>query len=511
MADILAMYAAQTPDKPAVIGEDGSRVTYSQLNSRVNRCAAALKGLGLQPGQDCIHVHYNCVEGFEMGHALRKMRAITTPMNHRLRGQEVAYILNDSDARVVIAGPEFLAVVDEARAEVEDAGSRHWLALGDDVPAGWESYEELLAAASDVEPDTPSEITGPTMIYTAGTTGNPKGALRRQGADPVVVLSWIQWFGFTANDVHLLAGPGYHSAPAAFAGLHTIIGATVVFEKRFDAETSLRMIQEHGVTTTFMAPILVRRILDLPAEVRARYDVSSLKTLVVAAAPFPADLKRRAVEYFGPCVHEFYGATETGLVTHIGPEDILRKPDSCGRATPGTEIVLLDEDGNEVPQGEPGELWARSAATFGEYLNKPEATARNFREEFFTVGDIAYIDDEGFVHICDRKIDMIISGGVNIYPAEVEAVLHEHPAVEDCAVIGIPDEEWGETVKAVVKPRPGERPAEDDLLGFLRGRIADYKVPRSVDFVDDFPRDAAGKLLKRLVRDPYWEKTGQRI
>ena len=511
MADILAGYAAQTPDKAALITEDGGRVTFAEFNGRVNRCAAALTGLGLQPGQDCIHAHYNCVEGFEMGHALRKLRAITTPMNHRLRGQEVAYILNDSDGRVIIAGPEFLAVIDEARAEVEDAGSRHWLALGDTVPDGWESYEQLLAAASDAEPDTPSEITGPTMIYTAGTTGNPKGALRRQGADPAVVLSWIQWFGFTTDDVHLLAGPGYHSAPAAFAALHTIMGATVVVERRFDAEASLRLIQDHAVTTTFMAPILVRRILDLPAEVRGRYDVSSLRALVVAAAPFPADLKRRAVEYFGDCVHEFYGATETGLVTHVGPDDLLRKPDSCGRPTPGTEILLLDDDGKEVPEGQPGELWARSAATFGEYLNKPDATARSFREGFVTVGDIAYVDDEGFVHICDRKIDMIISGGVNIYPAEVEAVLHAHPAVEDCAVIGIPDPQWGESVKAVVKARDGTRPDADELLGYLRVRIADYKVPRSVDFVDDFPRDAAGKLLKRLVRDPYWEKTGQRI
>jgi fatty-acyl-CoA synthase/long-chain acyl-CoA synthetase len=509
--DILAMHALSAPDRPIIITEDGGVVTYPDFNARVNRCANGLLALGLKPGETCVHIHYNRAEGFELGHALRKIRAITTPMNYRLRGPEVAYILKDSGARAVVVGPEFIPLIDEARSNVGDADRRFWIALGDSIPNGWRSYEEVLAAASDAEPDTPSEITGPTMVYTAGTTGNPKGALRRQGADPAVVMQWIQWFGFGPNDVHLLAGPGYHSAPAAFAALHTLVGATVVVERTFDPELSLRLIDEHKVTTTFMAPILVKRILDLPDDVRARYDVSSMRALIVAAAPFPGDLKRRAAEYFGECVYEFYGATESGLVTVMSPADILRKPESCGLPVDGVEILLLDDDGNEVPVGQPGELWARSAANFGEYLNKPDATEKSMRDGFFTAGDIAYQDEEGFIFICDRKIDMIIGGGVNIYPAEVEAALHAHRSVEDCAVIGVPDPEWGESVKAVVKLHPGVLASEEDLITHCRERVADYKVPRSVDFVDDFPRDPAGKLLKRLIRDPYWQATGQRI
>ena len=284
-----------------------------------------------------------------------------------------------------------------------------------------------------------------------------------------------------------------------------------MIERTFDPELSLRLIEQHRVTTTFMAPILVKRILDLPEAVRARYDVSSMRALIVAAAPFPGDLKRRAAEYFGECVYEFYGATESGLVTVMTPADLLRKPGSCGRVVDGAEILLLDDDGNEVAVGEPGELWARSAAIFGEYLNKPDATGKSMHDGFFTAGDIAYRDEEGFVYICDRKIDMIISGGVNIYPAEVESVLHAHPAIEDCAVIGVPDKEWGESVKAVVKLHDGVTATADELIVHCRDNVAGYKVPRSVDFVDDFPRDPAGKLLKRLIRDRYWESTGSRI
>jgi len=511
--DILAMHASQSPDKTAVITDSGRVVSYAQLNRRVNRAASALQQMGMGRGDRCLHVHYNGVEPVELGQALRKLQCVTTPMNYRLRGAEIAYLLNDSGAKVIVAGPEFIAHVDEARPLVENAAQRRWVAMVGDAepPPGWESYEALLAGGVETEPDTPPEITGPTMVYTAGTTGNPKGAYRPQGVDPMVLFRWVQTFGLGGDDVHLLAGPGYHSAPAAFGTLQQIMGATLVIMRRFDAEQALRLIAEHRVSTSFMAPILVKRILDLPDEVKQRYDVSSMRALIVAAAPFPGDVKRRAVEYFGNSVWEFYGATETGIVTVIGPDDLLRKPQSCGRVMEGVEVLLLDDDGNEVGVNQPGELWSRSPGTFDEYLNKPEATQRNFRDGFFTVGDIAYRDEDGFIHICDRKVDMVLSGGVNIYPAEIEAMLHTHPAVEDCAVIGVPDADWGEQIKAVVKRREGARLDEDEVIAFLTERLADYKRPRSVDFVDEFPRDAAGKLLKRLIRDQYWEAAGRRI
>ncbi len=511
--DILATHAAQSPDKPAIITDSGSVATYDALNRRVNRLAAVLQSMGLQRGDRCIQVQYNGIDPIVVAHALRKLQCVSTPMNYRLRGEEIAYLLNDSGARVVVAGPEFVEHIDQARPQVENEAQRHWIAVvGEDAPPpGWESFDALLAGASDAEPDVPAGITGPTMIYTAGTTGHPKGAFRPKGADPMVIFQYIQTFGLRSDDVHLLAGPGYHSAPAMFAALQQILGATLVAMHRFDPEGALRLIEQHRVTTTFMAPILVKRIVDLPDRVRQRYDISSLRALIVAAAPFPADLKRRAAAFFGDTVWEFYGATETGVVTVVGPQDLLRKPDSCGRPLEGVEVRLTDDEGNEVPAGQPGELWSRSAGMFGEYLNRPDATSANTRDGFFSVGDVAYRDDEGFIHICDRKIDMIISGGVNVYPAEIEAVLHAHPAIEDCAVVGVPDPEWGESITAVVKRREGASLDEEAVIAFATEHLADYKRPRSVDFVDDFPRDAAGKLLKRLIRDRYWEAAGRSI
>jgi acyl-CoA synthetase (AMP-forming)/AMP-acid ligase II len=508
--DILAMHADMSPDKPAIIDEDGTAYTYAQLNARANRCANALLALGMRSGDRCLHIHHNRVEAFELGHALRKLHAVTTSINWRLRSEEIAYLIADSGATTMVASDEFAPVCDEARARLgQESPVRNWVVFGD--RQGWMSYEQLLAKSSDAEPPTPAEMTGPTMIYTAGTTGRPKGAYRSAGIDVGVVFSWIQNLSLRTDDVHLLAGPGYHSGPSAFSALQQLLGATVVVLHRFDVERALHLIDRHHVTTTFMAPVLVRRILDLPQTVRRQYDVSSMRALIVGAAPFPADLKRRAVEFFGPCVFEFYGASETGLVTLIGPDDLLRVPNSCGRALEGVELRILDDDGNDVPIGEPGELWIRSAGIIDGYFNNPRATEQNRRGDFFTVGDVAWMDDEGFLYVCDRKTDMVISGGVNIYPAEIEAVIAEHPAVEDVAVIGVPDEEWGEALQALVKVRPGMSVTEPEIIDLVGSRLASFKRPRAVDFVEEFPRDPAGKLLKRLVRERYWAAAGRHI
>lgn len=509
--DILAMHAMQRPDKAALIDEDGEVVSFADLNRRANRAYWAMHGLGLRRGDRCVHMSHNSIAGFELGHALRKMQVVSTPMNWRLRGKEIAYLLNDSGASVIVTGRDFCAVVDEARPLVDNAAARQWVCHGGEAPGGWTSYEDLVGDAATDEPPAREEVTGPTMVYTAGTTGNPKGAYRPDGVQLAVILQFIQTFKLGPDDVHLLAGPGYHSAPAAFSGLQQIMGATCVVMHRFDAERAVQLIAEHRVSSTFMAPTLVKRILDLPESVRSQFDPSSMRSLIVAAAPFPADIKKRAVSYFGDSVYEFYGSTETGIVTVIGPDELLEHPESCGRAWEGVEIRLLDDAGNDVPEGEPGELWSRSMQLLGEYYNKPDATEASTRDGFFTVGDIAYRDSQGYYYICDRKIDMVISGGVNIYPAEIEAVLHTHPAVEDCAVIGVPDDEWGEVVKAVVKLHQGRSVTADTLIALCSAQLAAYKRPRSVDFVDEFPRDAAGKLLKRQLRDRYWAATGRRV
>ncbi len=302
-----------------------------------------------------------------------------------------------------------------------------------------------------------------------------------------------------------MAGPLYHSAPGSFSLFTTMLGGTVVVMRKFDPEHALHLIDTHRVTSTFMAPTLVKRILDLPESVRARYDVASMKSLVVAAAPCPMRVKEEALRYFGPCFYEFYGSTELGVNTILEPADVLRKPGSCGRAAPNVEMALLDDDGKPVAPGEPGELYVRRfEGMFDGYYKNPEATAQTRRGEWYSVGDVARVDADGYYYICDRKRDMIISAGVNIYPAEIEDALHRHPAIEDVAVFGVPDDDWGERVHAAIQLRPGHALTADEVRAFARAHVADYKVPREVSFPQDFPRDTAGKLIKRMLRDPHW-------
>jgi acyl-CoA synthetase (AMP-forming)/AMP-acid ligase II len=506
--DILAIHAQAQPSETVIVC-DGREVSFLELNNRANRVAHAAASLGVPPGGRAAVMAYNSVTGYEISAGLRKGGLIGVPVNFRLRGPEVAYILKDSGAEIVFAGPDFVSVVEEARAGVE--GERRYVAIGvDQVPAGWHRYEDLLAAASEGEPEGAGGVLGASMIYTSGTTGRPKGAFRAQGVGMELALQSIQIFGLAPTDVHLVAGPGYHSAVAYFSMLTILLGGTVVVMPKFDPEQALRLIAERRCTTTFMAPVLLQRIMDLPEEVRARHDVSSMRALILGAAPFPFTLKERAVRHFPDALYEFYGATETGVNLVLTPDEQLARPGSCGRPTATTEVLLLDDDGNPVPDGTPGQLWVRNTG-LAEYYNQPDATQRSMRDGFFTVGDVAYRDDGGYYYICDRKVDMVISGGVNIYPAEVEAALHAHPAVRDVAVIGVPDAHWGESLKAVVALQPGRPATAEELMAWCGRQLADYKRPRSVDFVDELPRDQAGKLLKRQIRAPYWEGAGRTI
>ena len=508
MTDPLAAHAAAQGDKSALLYEDRV-INFTQLHERANRNAAALRRLGVGPGDRVTGISHNSIEGTESAHGARRIGAVGVPINYHLKPAEIAFIVNDSGARAITASPEFLPVVEEARPLVE--GKLHFLVTGPEAPPpGWLSYEELLAEGSAAEAADGASPIGASMIYTSGTTGRPKGAYRPDGINLENILETIRVFELRPDDVHLMAGPGYHSAVGFFSALSQLLGATVVIEKRFDAAEALALIARHRVTTTFMAPTLISRMLNQPDASRARIDHSSLRQLITGAAPCPISLKERCIAYFGPILWEFYGATETGINTILRPEDQLRKPGSAGTALSGQEIRLVDPEGVEVPVGTPGEFQVRNN-TLAEYFNRPDATAESNHDGFFSVGDIAYRDLEGYYYICDRKIDMVISGGVNIYPAEVEAVLFEHPAVEDAAIIGVPSEEFGEEVKAVVKLKPGASASEGELIEFCRLRIAGYKSPKSVDFIDDFPRDVAGKTQKRRLREPYWEGMTRRI
>lgn len=505
--DIVAAHAAKHPDRPAVI--DGSRsLTWEQFFRTRNRLAHALEDLGIGAGQHAVVYAHNALETILAGAALRALGAVGVPMNHRLTADEVAYILDDSDATAVFVGDAFVPMAERVRAA---SRVEHWITLGAERRAWAHPLDELLAHGAETPPAAPGTMGG-SMVYTAGTTGKPKGALRR-AIDPASLVPRLAALNcLDPEQVHLVAGPLYHSAPGGFALYAHILGGTVVIMRKFDPEQALALIEHHRCTTTFMAPTLLKRIVDLPAKVRARYDVASMRALVIAAAPCPMRVKEQALAMFGPVVYEFYGSTELGVNTVLRPEDMLRKPGSCGRAAPGAELAILDDDGRPVPPGTPGELFVRRyEGVFDEYYRNPAATAQTARGEWMSVGDVAWMDDEGFVYICDRKRDMIISGGVNIYPAEIEDVLHRHPAVEDAAVFGVPDAEWGERVHAAIQPRAGHAVSERELMDFCRARLADYKAPREVSFHDDFPRDSAGKLVKRLLREPYWAGRATRV
>jgi acyl-CoA synthetase (AMP-forming)/AMP-acid ligase II len=499
-------HAFARPNKTALACGERS-LTYAELNARARRVANTLRSLGVQANDRVVVMAYNSIELLEIVGGLSKLSAISVLTNYRLRPGELAYIANDCQASALLVGPGLVGIAEQARSEIQK--QIPCIAIGDDVPAGWLRYEELLASASEDLIAGEGGL-GSTMSYTSGTTGKPKGAYRSKSVPANDIIQIVQAFELTEPDVHLLAGPYYHSAPSFFVSLHSLLGSTIVIQPKFDAEEALSLIERHKVTTTFMPPVLLQRLCDIPEEVFARYDISSLRTIILGGAPCPYALKVRASKRFGEHLWEFYGATETAIVTLLRPEDQLRKPGSCGKVGPGQSIRLLDVAGNDVPVNVAGEMWSRND-WLAEYYNKPEATASNTRDGYFSVGDIAYRDEEGYYYICDRKIDMIISGGVNIYPAEIEAALSGHPAVLDVAVVGVPDERWGESVKAVVELRPGASVSADELIAFCSERLADYKKPRSVDFVAALPRNPAGKLLKTLIREPYWKDSGRKI
>lgn len=506
MPHYLDMHALMRPDKIALICGERS-LTYAELNTRARQVANALRSLGVRAGDRVAVMAHNSIELLEIAGGLSKLSAIGVLLNYRLKASEVAYILNDCGAKVALAGPELVNVVDQARADV--AGEIIYIAVSEEKRPGWLLYEDLLARASKEIPGGEGGL-GSAMSYTSGTTGKPKGAYRPRGVPIEDVIRLIQAFELAESDVHLLAGPYYHSAPSFFVSLHTLLGATIVIQPKYDPVEALQLIEHHKITTTFMAPTLLQRLCDVPEETFARYQTRSLRSIILGGAPCPHILKERGSARFGECLWEFYGATETAVVTLLRPEDQLHKPGSCGKVGPSQEIRLLDAKGQEVPDGEPGEMWARNP-WLAEYYNKPEATASNMRDGFFSVGDIAYRDAEGFYFICDRKIDMIISGGANIYPAEIEAVLSAHPAVADVAVIGIPHEQWGESVLAVVQLHPTASATAEELMAFCGERLADYKKPRGIDFVAELPRNPAGKLLKTVIREPYWQGRSRKI
>jgi fatty-acyl-CoA synthase/long-chain acyl-CoA synthetase len=509
MPDILTVYAQAQPDKLAVIddkgGDDIVQWTYAEFEAAANRAGNALLSLGAAPRTRVIWCGPNSPQVVAVMSATRKIGAVAVPLNYRLTAEEARYVINHSDAEIAYVDAEYAHLFAGLTDELEKL--RHVVVYGGPAPAGMLT-DEIFAAASDQPPDVGDDLgTGATMIYTSGTTGKPKGAVRHS-ADQATAGALLNLLGYRPDDIYLTSGPLYHSGPSAFMGASLLYGETIVLQRKFDAEDWLRLVDKYKVSSTFSAPALIRMVCALPEDVKARYDRSSMRVMLANAAPWSFALKQQYVADFpADSLWEIYGSTELGVDCVLEPKDQMRKPGSCGKPAPGVEVVLFDEDGNEVTGTGPehsGELYVRSTGVFHEYYKQRDSYDASSRGDFHTVGDIAYRDDEGYLYICDRKTDMIISGGMNIYPAEIEAALEQHPAIYDVAVFGIPSEEWGEVVHATVVLAPGASLTAGEITAFGKEHLASYKVPRSVDFIEELPRTGSGKILKRQLRAPYW-------
>jgi fatty-acyl-CoA synthase/long-chain acyl-CoA synthetase len=516
MPDLLTLYASSQPGKLAVIddrpGADAVAWTYAQLEAEANRLANVLASLGVGPGEKVIWCGPNSPQVVAVVNATRKLGAVAVPLNYRLTAAEARFIVAHSDACAAYVDAEYAHLLPAPRAE-RLGGLRHVLVYGGAAPPGTLG-EDLVAEAPAGPPAGKTEGTVATMIYTSGTTGKPKGAYRKI-TDQSTAVALIGFIGYTPDDVYLTSGPLYHSGPLAFMGVGLTLGQTIILQRRFEPVDWLRLVDKYQVTSTFSAPPPIRLVCALPAEVKARYDRSSMRIMLANAAPWSFALKQAYLADFPPdSLWEIYGSTELGVNCLLEPGDQLRKPGSCGKPAPGVAIRLLDADGNEVTgtgPGCPGELYISSTAVFNEYYKQPESYRASMHDGFHTVGDIAYRDDEGYYYICDRKTDMIISGGMNIYPAEIEAALEQHPGIFDVAVFGIPSEQWGEQVHATVVLAPGASLSEGDVISYARRRLGGYKCPRSVSFAGELPRTGSGKLLKRELRAPYWAGQARQV
>jgi fatty-acyl-CoA synthase len=500
------IFADVAPDRPAVVMA-GSRqcVTFRDLEDRSTRIAAALHRLGLETGDVVALLTDNAAEAFEVYWAAIRSGLYITVVNWRLAPSEVAYILHDSGAKVLIASASAGSVVPDVAGLLPQLNNRY--VFGESVD-GFLPYTQLLSAPTPRVTDRPR---GAEMLYSSGTTGRPKGIKTAQSVtatdDPFHrVITNV--FGLTEQDVYLSPAPIYHAAPLKWSCSMQALGSTVVVMERFDAEAALAAIANYHITATQMVPTMFVRMLQLPKSTRDKYDISSLRTVIHAGAPCPPDVKDAMIEWWGPIFTEYYGATEGHGSTVITTSEWLRKRGSVGRAAVGV-LHICDDDGGSVPPGRHGTIYfERDSAPF-EYHNDPEKTAaarHPDHENWSTVGDVGYVDDDGYLYVTDRKSFMIISGGVNIYPQEVENVLALHPCLLDVAVIGVPDAEMGEQVKAVVQLKSGIDASDElaeDIISYVRERLAHFKAPRSVDFVDKLPRTETGKLLKRELQQGY--------
>jgi long-chain acyl-CoA synthetase len=503
-------HAQANPTALAIVDPDGREISAGELLGEANRLVHALRALGLAPGDTFAAVLPNGHHPFVALLAAQQAGWYYVPINYRLAPPEIAYILRDSEAKALITHARFAANV---AAAADDAAIPNAARLAHGTIDGFVRYDDYVDGFAL---DAPGErASGAAMHYTSGTTGFPKGVKRALSPlDPDTTAELFTFlfglFGIPKGEgnVHLCTSPNYHTAVTTFAGNSLHMEHAVVCMDKWDPAEALRLIGRYRCTHTHMVPTQFHRMLQLPDKVRAGADVSSMRWAIHAAAPCPVDTKRKMLDWWGPVIWEYYAATEGGG-SIAPPDEWIKYPGTVGRAWPTSELKISDDDGNVLPAGEPGTVWMRMGAASFEYKGDADKTRKSQDAEgYFTVGDVGYLNDDGYLFLCDRKSDMIIAGGVNIYPAEIEAAILEHPQVGDAAVFGIPDDDMGERIHAVIEPAPGmagDEALRASLVAHIQGRLAKFKWPRSIEFIDELPREPTGKLLKRTLRDPYWE------
>ena len=512
-------FAKQNPSKPAfIMASTGEEVSYQDFDKRSNQLAHYLRSEGLKK-----HDHYsifmeNNNRYLESNSAGERSGLYCTCINSYLKSEELSYILINSDTQVLITSKAKLDIVKEATKNCSLLKTILVVGGGNDaLPQNFLDYQKAVSElpTSPIE----DECLGTSMLYSSGTTGRPKGILRplpdQRPDEPLPIMNFLSsLWNYREDMIYLSPAPLYHSAPLFANNFAIRAGATTIIMEKFDPLEFLRLIEKYSVTDSQMVPTMFNRILKLSEEERKRYDLSSLKNVIHAAAPCPVQVKRQMIEWWGPIINEYYGATEAFGFAHCNTKEWLEHPGTVGKIMIG-ELSILDDEMNEVPAGQPGTLWFKPASEF-KYHKEPEKTAEAYSEDksLTTVGDVGYLDNDGFLHLTDRKAFMIISGGVNIYPQECEDLLISHPKVYDAAVFGVPNEDLGEEVKAVIQPvdgLSGDKNLTNELLDYLNRHLSRQKVPRSIDFVSELPRLPTGKLYKRLLRDRYWEDGKSKI
>lgn len=510
----IAYHAQEVPNNDAVISNYGTR-TFAELNARVNQLARVFRAAGLKTDDGVAMLLTNRPEFIEVYYACQRTGLRVTPINWHLTGDNASYIVDNCEAKAFIAdircAQPAIDALNDNRDQIKLA-----LSVGGHIE-GFTDYDESLGSHDADNIDNP-EI-GSHMLYTSGTTGRPKGVYRPRvtpdAATNVAVnraQSAAEWH--SGEDLCLCTGPAYHAAPLAFNIIGPLVaGVGTILMDKWDPEETLQLIQQHKVTHTHMVATMFHRLLALPESSKSKYDLSSLRYVVHGAAPCPVHVKQAMMDWLGPVIFEYYAATEGGGGFFIGPEEWLKKPGSVG-AAPGADNIILDDDGRQLATGEVGTIYFKAPALRFEYFKDTEKTSGSYRGDYFTLGDMGYFDEDGYLFLTGRSAETIISGGVNIYPQETDDVLLKHPAVADVCTVGVPNDEWGEEVKSIVQLKSDVQASDEtaaDLIAFVREHLPHFKAPKTVDFVDDLPRLPSGKIQRKMVRAPYWAGRDKQI